>query len=103
MKIGNPKKNFKLICEFIYLWLFDFELLPKTDNKKSVINVLRYFNNENAKYWDIKLNLGYLNDKFIPYEHLLTELINDNYVLNEDKVFIKELLNKYYNITNKYK
>ena len=103
MKIGNPKKNFKEICEFIYFWLFNFELLPKTDNKKSIINVLRYFNNENAKYWDIKLNLGYLNDKFIPYEHLLTELINDNYVLNEDKVFIKELLNKYYNITNKYK
>ena len=98
-KLGNPKNNFKQICEFLYFWLFDFELLPKNDNKKSTINTLRYFNNENAKYWDINITLGYINDKFIPYKHLLTELINDNYVENNDKIFIKELLNKYYNIT----
>ena len=97
---GDSTKQFKLICEFIYLWLFDFELLPKKNNKKSIISLLRTFNNEKNTYMGVSLHLGQLIKKFIPYEYLLNELIKDKYVSKDDLIFVKELLNKYHNKIN---
>ena len=96
---GNSTKLFKLICEFIYLWLFDFELLAKEDDKKSIIFSLRIFNNEENRYMGVNLHLGHLIKVFRPYEYLLNELIKDTYVSNDDKMFVKELLDKYHNKT----
>ena len=94
-KIGDKIKNNKLICQFIYFWLLDLILLPKDDNKKDVINILRKFNEKNNRVSGVIVNLDYFSKKFPPYEYLLTSLIEDNYVLNEDKEFIKNLLNNY--------
>ena len=92
---GNSTKLFKLIREFIYLWLFDFELLAKEDDKKSIISSLRIFNNTNNRYMGVNLHLGHLIKKFRPYEYLLNELIKDTYVSKYDKMFVKELLDEY--------
>ena len=92
---GDSTKQFKLICEFVYLWLFDFELLPKENDKKSIISILRTYNDENNKYMGVSLHLGQLIKIFRPYEYLLKKLIKDSYVSNEDKIFVKDLLDKY--------
>ena len=97
VRAGDSTRQYKLICEFIYLWLFDFELLPKNDDKKSIISTLRDYDDENHKYMGVSLHLGQLIKKFIPYEYLLNKLIKDRYVSNDDKQFVKELLHKYYN------
>jgi len=64
--------------------------LPKQDNKKSVIDILRDFNKNNNRYFGVRINLNYLIGKFEPYEHLLTVLIDDPFVKNEDKQFVKD-------------
>jgi len=95
LKPGDRAYNFKKIKEFINFWIFDLELLPKQDNKKSVIDNLRNFNKNNNRYFGVIMNLNYLIEKFEPYEHLLTVLIDDPFVKNEDKQFVKDLYNQY--------
>ena len=95
LKSGDSHKNFKNIKEFINFWMFDLELLPKQDNKKIIIDTLRHFNNNNNRYFGVRVNLNYLIEKFEPYEHLLTVLIDDPFVKNEDKQFVKDLYNQY--------
>ena len=100
IRLGNDLKNNKIIREFIYFWIFDLILLPKEDNKRSIIKILRDFNNKNNRYFGIRVNLDYIINKFLPYEHLLISLIEDNYVLKQDKEFVKTLLNNYRNKIN---
>ena len=95
LRAGNSAINFKTIKEFIYFWIFDLELLPKSDNKKSVINTLRDFNKLYNRYFGVRINLSYLNQPFVPYEHLLNVLIEDPYVIEEDKQFVNDLYNQY--------
>lgn len=91
------EKRYKIICEFINFWIFDLKLLPKEDNKASVIKSLREFNRVNNKYFGILINLNYLNKKFIPYENLLKALIEDPFVSKEDKEFLNKLNDNYKN------
>ena len=100
-KVGDKIKNNNLICQVIYFWLLDLILLPKDDNKKDIINILRKYNKKNNRLHGVIVNLDYISQKFPPYEYLLTSLIEDNYALNEDKEFIKNLLNNY-KIKTKY-
>ena len=95
LKFGDSNKKFKIICEFINFWIFDLKMLPKEDNKKCVINNLRQFNSTNNRYFGIPVSLNYLNKKYIPYENLLNSLINDTFLLNEDKIFVNNLYNEY--------
>ena len=95
LKFGDSNKKFKIICEFINFWIFDLKMLPVEDNKKSVINNLRQFNSTNNRYFGVPVNLNYLNKKYIPYENLLNSLINDTFLLNEDKIFVNNLYNEY--------
>ena len=90
-KIRNSLLRDKTIKEFIYFWLFDLELLPVEDNKKSVINQLRKYNKEDNKFCRLLMTLDYLNSKFPIYGHLLTLLINDPFVEKNDKQFLREL------------
>ena len=101
IKVGDRIKNDRTIREFIYFWLFDLNMLPKEDSKASVIKALKKFNNPNNKHSKIKINLGFLTTKFEPYEILLISLIKDNFVLEENKKFIKILLNNYIQINYK--
>ena len=97
-RIKNSLLRDKTIKEFIYFWLFDLELLPVEDNKKSVINKIRDYNKEDNKFCNLLMKLDFLNSKFPIYGHLLTLLINDPFVEKEDKQFLKEL----YNNSTKY-
>ena len=100
IKIQNNVEKDTTIKEFIYFWLFDLELLPKENNKKKIINILNEFSLNNNTYMGVYINLSYLNCKFEIYEHLLNSLINDPFVLKEDKIFINKLLKEYKNKFN---
>ena len=93
--IPNIKNKFlrdKAIREFIYFWLFDLELLPRNNNKKKVIDMLRHYSRKNHTYNKIPMRLDFLRTDFPIYNLLLTLLIKDPYVSNIKKVFLKRLL-----------
>jgi hypothetical protein len=96
LKLDGDFNKEKVIKEFIYFWLFDLELLPKEDNKKSIIKYLYKYNRKRNKYHGENINLSFLKNKFPIYTHLLNLLINDPYVSNDDKMFLNQLKNKYY-------
>ena len=78
-----------MIQEFIYFLYFDLELLPKNDNKKSIINQLKKYTNKNEN-----INLQCLKSKFYILDNLLSILLKDPYISHKDKIFLrKELLN----------
>ena len=95
MRLQDDKEKDKTIREFIYFWLFDLEMLSKNDNKSTIIQTLKNFNSLNNTYMGVFVNLSYLKGKFEIYEHLLNLLINDPFVLTEDKKFVNQLLNNY--------
>ena len=89
----------RTIKEFIYFWFFDYQLLPKNDTKKQIVEILRNYNNPNNMFYILPMNLNYLRSDFPIFNRLLSLLIKDKYVGKEDKQFIKEL---YKNTTNKF-
>ena len=84
----------RTIREFIYFWYWDYSLLPKYDNKKSIVNTLRIYSRNNSKFCALPLNINFLTRKFKIYETLLNSLIKDPFVEEEDKQFASLLLNK---------
>ena len=94
LKLQDDYNKEKVIKEFIYFWLFDLELLPKEDNKKSIIKYLYKFNKKNNKYNGEKINLSFLRNQFPIYTHLLNLLINDPFVSDDDKIFLNYLLDQ---------
>ena len=97
IRTGDKKTNEKTLKEFIYFWLFDYLLLYKGNNKKSIIENLIRHNNITER-----LHLTTLTHYFPPYIHLLDMLINDTYVEKEDKEFVKRIkLNYTKTIENK--
>ena len=94
VRFGNEITNEKTMREYVYFWLFDYLMLYKKDNKKSVIDKLYLFNGEDRRF---KLNL--LKTYFPPYIHLLDLLINDTYISEEDREYIKLLK---YNALNNF-
>ena len=103
LKVGSRWRKEKAIREFILFCLFDYQILPKNDNKKSVIDEMRKFiNPENRVRGKIVL-ISYLKTEFPIYEHLLKTLLNDIYIEKNDKKFVKELLNNYTKIIKKKK
>ena len=80
------QKN-KMIHEFLCFLYFDLKLLPKNDNKNSVINILFSYYNKNSI-----INLNNRNSNFDFLNNLLLLLINDPYVLNYKKIHLKKLL-----------
>ena len=88
LKLKNKKEKNKTLQEFIYFWLFDFQMSPKKSNKKNIIKMLRKYKSRNNKH---NLNFSYLTD-FTIFHYLLQLLLNDPYVDNSDKIFIKQLL-----------
>ena len=84
--IKMDQKN-KMIHEFLCFLYFDLKLLPKNDNKNSVINILFSYYNKNSI-----INLNNRNSNFDFLNNLLLLLINDPYVLNYKKIHLKKLL-----------
>ena len=95
LTFGDNNKKFKIIIEFINFWIFDLKLLPKKDNKKSVVDSLRQFFSDNNKYNGIIVNLDHINKKCIPYEILLNSLIEDPFLQKEDKLFVNNIYKGY--------
>ena len=76
-----------MIHELIYFLLFDYELLPKENDKKHIINTLYRLNNTKKR-----VNLNCFLTKFYILDDLLISLIKDPYVRIEDKRFVNQLL-----------
>ena len=62
-------------------------MLPKTHDKKSIVNALRKFNNSTHS-----VNFSFLKSKFYMLYDLINILIKDPYVSNADKNFLNKLL-----------
>ena len=97
----TSERQEKIIREFIYMWLLDYQLLPKKDNKKKIIQKLHDFSKSDNKVTNILVTLNFLRTEFPIYEHLLLTLLKDKYIENEDKKFINELLVNYTIFKNK--
>ena len=91
LKIRDNSEKDKTIREFIYFWLFDYQLLPKNDNKKKIIDILRNYIKPDNLFNNIPLRLDYLLSNFPIYDYLLISLYNDPYVSKNDKKFVNEL------------
>ena len=97
IKYGGKKQNDITMKEFVYFWLFDYLLLYKNNNKKSIIDILHKYNDEKQETCSLK----YLCSNFKPYIHLLDLLINDTYVEEGDKEFVRSLKFNYTENINK--
>ena len=87
IKINTIVNKDKMIHEFIYFLYFDLEFLPKQNNKKIIINKLKEFNNKKKE-----INLNCFISKFYLLDNLIYTLLNDSFVSNHDKIFLKNLL-----------
>ena len=101
LKISTREERDKTIREFIYFWLFDYQMLPLDNDKKSIIKKLRAYNMKNGTYFGTPLNLNYLTSNFTGYERLLKILIKYACVKDIERPFLNDLLNNYTNYTSK--
>ncbi len=85
----NEINRNKAIQQEISILYFQYNFLPKNDNKITIINKLKEFNNGYGKY-----KLSYFRSRFYLLNDLLNILIEDRYILNDDKIFLKKLLNE---------
>jgi len=92
-RIGNKFLKNKSIKEFILFWYWDYCLLPKKNNKKSIVHTLRKYIKRDNKFSQINMSLEFLTDRYRPYENLLKRLINDPFVEARDKKFVSHLYN----------
>jgi glycosyltransferase involved in cell wall biosynthesis len=97
IKINTDEQRFKVIKEFIYFLLFDYQMSSRMSDKKSIIEFLWYLSHKEFMYFNYKINLSYLNKKFPIFDILMNKLLNDPFVYKEDKEF---LTNLYYKIKN---
>jgi glycosyltransferase involved in cell wall biosynthesis len=92
-RIGNKFLKNKSIKEFILFWYWDYCLLPRKNNKKSIVDTLRKYIKPDNKFSLINMSLEFLTDRYRPYENLLKRLINDPFVEPGDKKFVSHLYN----------
>ena len=93
-KIRDNNEKDQTIREFIYFWLFDYVLLPKTDSKKKIMETLRQYIKRDNTFCRLPMSLTFLQSNCPAYDRLLILLYNDPYVSNNDKKFIQEIYNK---------
>ena len=89
---GNPRahteeKRDKMIKEFLEFLYFDYNMLPKNNNKSEIIKKLEQYNNGTYGTY-----LKFLKSKFYILNDLLNILIYDPYVSMENKIFLKKIL-----------
>ena len=83
IKMENILEKDKKIKEFLHFLYFNYELWPKRDNKKILINRLKRHN---------ETDLSDLKTKFYILNNLLKILIKDRFISLKDKIFIYKLL-----------
>ena len=103
LKVGSRLREEKAIREFILFWLFSYQILPKNDNKTSVIQEMQKFVDPENRIRGKLVLISYLQSEYPLYEHLLNTLLNDPYIVEKDKKFVRELLANYTIIKNRNK
>ena len=83
IKIKNEMEKDKKIKEFIHFLYFNYQLWPKRDNKKILINRLKLHN---------ETDLHDFKTKFCILNNLLELLIKDRFISIKDKLFLNALL-----------
>ena len=83
IKIKNELEKDKTIKEFIHFLYFNYELWPKRDNKRILINRLKRHNES---------DLHDFKTKFCILNNLLKILIKDRFISIKDKIFLNKLL-----------
>lgn len=86
VRTNTDMEKDKTIHEFIYFLYFDYDLLPKNDDKKNIILKLYDYNNSEG------INLKFFKTKFYILDDLIKKLINDPLVYIKDKIKLKTLL-----------
>ena len=86
VRTNTDMEKDKAIHEFIYFLYFDYDLLSKNDDKKSIILKLYDYNNSES------MNLKFFKTKFYILDDLIKKLINDPFVFIEDKKKLKVFL-----------
>ena len=94
IKVENDFQKNKIIIEFLNFLYFDLKLLPKENNKNEIIKKLRHYSKSK------EMNINFLTSNFDILNDLLIILINDPFVSNIKKVFLKRLLNEFKNKNN---
>ena len=94
-KFENNYHKELIIREYIYFWVFTYETLPKNNNKKELILEMKSFSEPNNIVKGKIVTIDNLKNQFYEYEYLLKKIINDEYVSDDDKKFVRELLSKY--------
>jgi len=84
--VGNVVKS-RISPRKISVLYFDYDLLPKEDNKKDIINQLSKLHKTNKR-----VKLDGLRTKFYLLDNLLNRLGSDPYVSNDDKIYVYKLL-----------
>ena len=87
VRFDTEKQKDKVIHEFIYFLYFDYDLLPKNDDKMSIITKLYKYNNITNG-----INLNFFKTKYYILNDLIYKLINDPFVLTEEKIKLKSIL-----------
>lgn len=91
IKINTDEQKFRIIKEFIYFLLFDYQMSSRMSDKKSIIEFLWYLSHKEFMYFNYRINLSYLNKKFPIFDLLINKLLNDPFVYKEDKEFLEKL------------
>jgi hypothetical protein len=91
IKVENDFQKNKIIIEFLNFLYFDLKLLPKENNKNEIIKKLRHYSKSK------EININFLTSNFDILNDLLIIIINDPFVSNTKKVFLKRLLNEFKN------
>jgi glycosyltransferase involved in cell wall biosynthesis len=87
VKMGTDEEKNKMIQEFVTSLYFDYDFLPKNDNKKSIVKKLERFDKYN-----IRIKLSKFKTNFYILDNLLKMLLNDPYVTKDDKEYVHQLL-----------
>jgi glycosyltransferase involved in cell wall biosynthesis len=87
VKMGTDEEKNKMIQEFVTSLYFDYDFLPKNDNKKSIIKKLKRYDKYN-----IRIKLSKFKTNFYILNNLLKMLLNDPYVTKDDKEYVNQLL-----------
>ena len=89
LKFTTTNEKDKIVKEFLEFLYFEYNLLPKKNNKSSIINKLREYNKNTGP-----IQLKNLKSKFYILNDLLEILINDPFVSKDDKILLNKILIK---------
>ena len=92
--VGRPKiktemDKDKYIQEFLGFLYFNYNMLPKSDNKKTIIKKLKEYDSDKNF-----IKITFLKSNFYILYNLIKILIKDPYVSNDDKIYLNKIVKK---------